>query len=828
MSKSNYIIEDGILMHCNIGNAETIVIPEGVTEIWNNTFEENETVKKIVVPGSVACVGEFCKACKSLEEVEFGEGLKEIDDEAFIDCNNLRSVILPQTIKKIGKAAFLNCSNLAVINLPPDLDEIGDNAFSGCSALADDRGFVIIRDILYHYCGSESFVCIPDGISAISGAFMNNDDIITAEMPESVKRIGAYAFSGCKKLASVHIPDSVEIIGENAFEDCGSLTIIEIPASVTKIEEAAFSGCTGLAGSDEFVVICKTAYSYCGSDTEARLPEGIENTCNTFCENKRIKTVILPNGLKRIGGYTFEGCEKLEAIVMPDSISEIGEGAFQGCSNLRTIELPKGLKSIDDSAFKDCTALTSLYIPNTVEHLGKGILENCESMVRAHLPESIEAVPEDTFRKCTSLIEFNLPLQLKFLGGGAFSFCKNIFELEIPNSVTEIGDGVFLGCTGLRKMIIPKKITVINTGLFAKCSNLWHVVLPEGIEQINALAFSECRSLREIIIPYNTQYIGLKAFDSCSALTEILIPGNVAKIGNMAFSNCGYLENAMIEPGVKEIDERAFSDCRNLKTVSIPGSVKRIGFAAFYNCENLTIRTPKNSYGFMFAEINQIRNEPLKWSEEEWNKILLWRRAQAESGDASSQTILAGYYASHGKDGNPEEKNLEESVNLLRKAVAQNHAPAFYSLGLIYNKGEYVGKNDYKALEYFRRGAELGNSGCQFMLIGMYIKGCGMDAPDKQESYKWIYKAADNNNLRAITMIAKGSKRYREGMSVKDLVFGEVIRRAITDKIADADRVKADVKGVIMELSDRGDPLAKLLCDASELPKLKVADRFKI
>ena len=828
MSMSNYIIENGILKHCNIGKEETIIIPDGVTEIWEDIFEENETVKKIVVSGGVPCVGGFCKTCKSLEEIEFSEGLTEIEDEAFTDCDSLRSVVLPRTIKKIGRAAFLNCSKLTKINLPHDLEEIGEIAFSGCSGLADERGFVVIRDVLYHYSSGESSVCIPYGIKAISGAFLDNKIITTVEIPDSVEKIGDFAFSGCEKLTSIELSDRVEVIGENAFEGCCSLTHVTIPAGVRVIGEAAFSGCTGLADSDGFVVIRKTAYAYCGSDTEVRLPDGVERTCNTFCENKKIKTVILPNGLKRIGGFTFVGCENLESVLFPNSVQEIGEEAFSRCSKLRKLELPEGLTSIDTSAFLNCSALTSLFIPDSVEYLGHGLFENCESLVRAHLPEQLEDLPEDTFRKCSSLIEIILPRRLKRIGAGAFAFCKNVFELAIPDSVTEIGEGVFIGCGGLRDMVIPPKITVINTGLFAKCSNLRHVVLPEGIEQINMLAFSECRNLKDISLPEKMSTIGLRAFESCSVLTEIRIPDSIESIGNGAFSGCINLNNAVIEHGVKEIGEKAFFNCRDLKTVVIPGSVKTIGFAAFYNCEKLVIHTPKNSYGYMFAEINQIPNEPFKRSEEEWKRILQKKHIQAESGDPAAQMAMVTYYYSHGKDGNPEEKSIKECLNWVYKAAAQNYAPAYSFLGTIYNKGIYVEKDDDKAVEYYRAAAELGHSESQFMLALMYFKGYGMDAPDKQEFSRWLFKSAENNNLRAITMIAKLSKRYKEGMSVKDLVFGELIRRAITDKIADMDRVRSDAGGVIKELSDRGDSLAKLLYDASELPKLKFAERFKI
>jgi hypothetical protein len=108
----------------------------------------------------------------------------------------------------------------------------------------------------------------------------------------------------------------------------------------------------------------------------------------------------------------------------------------------------------------------------------------------------------------------------------------------------------------------------------------------------------------------------------------------------------------------------------------------------------------------------------------------------------------------------------------------------------------------------------------------MYLRGEGMSEPDKKEYVRWLTTSAENNNLNAITSFAKIQKRYRDGMSVKDLVIGEVIRRALSRKVADIDRLRADLKGVIDEMAEKGDSLAKLLHDAAELPKLKLADRF--
>ena len=65
-------------------------------------------------------------------------------------------------------------------------------------------------------------------------------------IPNSVKKIGEWAFSFCESLEKITIPDSVTEIGNGAFYECKSLKEITIPDSVTKIGDDAFDGCEDL------------------------------------------------------------------------------------------------------------------------------------------------------------------------------------------------------------------------------------------------------------------------------------------------------------------------------------------------------------------------------------------------------------------------------------------------------------------------------------------------------------------------------------------------------------------------------------------------------
>ena len=74
-------------------------------------------------------------------------------------------------------------------------------------------------------------------------------------------------------------------------------------------------------------------------------------------------SVILPEGLTKIGNSAFEGCTHLASVTIPDSVISIGDYAFRGCASLASVTIPDSVTSIGTYAFKGCNSLTTLYIP---------------------------------------------------------------------------------------------------------------------------------------------------------------------------------------------------------------------------------------------------------------------------------------------------------------------------------------------------------------------------------------------------------------------------------------------------------------------------------
>ena len=217
-------IRDLVFYGCE--SLTSVTIPDSVTVIGKEAFSHCKSLTSVTIPDSVTVIGkEAFSHCKSLTNITIPDSVITIGDEAFLGCESLTSVMIPDSVTTIGDHAFLDCKSLISVTIPDSVISIANGAFYGCERLADQNGFVIVRDVLHSYCYFDEHVTIP----------------------ESVVTIGEGAFNGRKNLTSVTIPDSVITIGDDAFRGCKNLTGVTIPDSVISIGNGAFYGCERLA-----------------------------------------------------------------------------------------------------------------------------------------------------------------------------------------------------------------------------------------------------------------------------------------------------------------------------------------------------------------------------------------------------------------------------------------------------------------------------------------------------------------------------------------------------------------------------------------------------
>ena len=276
-----------------------------------------------------------------------------------------------------------------------------------------------------------------------------------------------------------------------------------------------------------------------------------DNIILTEYHGTRTDPVIEPeyNGrfVISIDDEAFKNCKNLKSIVLPDSVKRIGEKAFEGCTGLEKVVLSNQIELISTNAFFGCTALTDV-----------------------KLPESLKMIGDYAFEGCTALTSIELPCQTENIGYRAFCECVSLTAIKIPDSVKHIDEWAFMGCTGLSSLDLGNGIKEIEWGCFDGCSSLRSVVIPGSIPKV--YGFTNCESLNEVRFSHGVKTIGAVSFERCKNLREVIIPKSVTEIEGCAFKGCESLTEITIHPGVRKIDPSTFEGCPNLTIICLRDS----------------------------------------------------------------------------------------------------------------------------------------------------------------------------------------------------------------------------------------------------------------
>lgn len=208
------------------------------------------------------------KGCTSLTSVSLPASVTKIPSHMFDGCTSLTSVTALSEIESIGDGAFQNCSSLTGIDFPGTLTSIGSSAFQGCASLVSVpnlskvtnmgwgafykckklRASVDLSSLQsvpgYAFCYAPvKIVGLCDSLQSIGDwAFIWSN--VAVQLPETLEKIGNYAFYGGTLPEQLSIPDSVTSVGTAAFSGVDGVKDVTIGRGLTKIPRDMFEGST--------------------------------------------------------------------------------------------------------------------------------------------------------------------------------------------------------------------------------------------------------------------------------------------------------------------------------------------------------------------------------------------------------------------------------------------------------------------------------------------------------------------------------------------------------------------------------------------------------
>ena len=373
----------------------------------------------------------------------------------------------------------------------------------------------------------------------------------------------------------------------------------------------------GLLGGHGDRDVLGDALSYSSNLRSILLPERLKRIdSNALHGCSHLEEVIMPRGVRSIGNSAFSNCSRLEYIFLPDGLERIGDECFYDCDNLKSITIPQSVTEIGDKAFRG-TALKRVKLPYRLEVLGAKAFENTPLTV-LDIPATTRITNDDlgTMKKLEDITvengsryytyedgvlydntggvllrcpsarsgAFDVPDGVEEIAWTAFAYSQ-LSSVSIPEGVTAIAASAFYGCPQLRSVNIPASVSTIGESAFYGCSRLQHVDLAD-VRKLGKKAFQDCKAL-ESVVANRLEIVPQSAFESCLALTSVELCPYIYTIGEHAFKNCKALSQIQLPSKLTTISKEAFENCA-LTSLELPATLVTIGERAFKNCKGLT------------------------------------------------------------------------------------------------------------------------------------------------------------------------------------------------------------------------------------------------
>lgn len=523
------------LVSCTYNEAEICMVCETPATDWF-VFQKRADGESYKVTGTKSPNGRKTEYLV-VPSTYNGKPVVEIADQAFyFSTLNVKHLVLPDSIQILGDKILY--PYIETITIGKGLKTIADYSFGngngGCACL---RQITISEDNLY--------------FKMVDGVMYSKDCKTLVKYPaklegtqftidNKVEKIWSCAFEATQNLNKVVIPDNVTAMMHHAF--CNSkITAIDIGLGIETITEYAFANCDVV---------------------KAKLEGNIKKIEDRAFSYSAVKNVTFGTQVTSIGTSAFDGCSLLTEINLPDNVKTLGMWAFQGTNDVKSIVIGSGIEEIPESAFNNSATnwnnRPTITIGSNVKTIGKKAFSGAK-ISSITIPASVTTIGDGAFGMCAKLTEIVIPNTVKAIDEACFQDCKLLAEVTLSNQLTEIPNNAFYRCEMLTSITIPNSVKTIGDGAFATCKKLDTIEFGTGLTKIGKQAFSYCLALTSMTIPDGVEELDHYLFDGCEALKTVVLPTSINKISGFTFKNCSALESVTFKGTEPKVMYFAFS-----------------------------------------------------------------------------------------------------------------------------------------------------------------------------------------------------------------------------------------------------------------------------
>ena len=403
---------------------------------------------------------------------------------------------------------------------------------------------------------------------------------------------------------------AVTVVLENAFKYCSKIETISIPNTVKLIGAGAFTGCKALEEVNIREIEGEKEPVYWSADG-VLIREDMGTTYLEYFPRNKAGDFEIPAGVDSILTKAFQYAYKLENLTIGTDVTFVAKDAFFYCYELRSITFVEGGTKdlvIEEGAFTSVNKLERMKLPARLTAVSASTLNKCAKLatidvepgglVYGAVDGMLTNAELDTILYCPAMRKGNLviPVGITAIGNGAFASRSELTGVEISNKIVSIGDGAFSGCESLMSVTFiggRNEDLVIGANAFANCRSLVEVsflggtTMDIGTVTIGDSAFANSPKIRSLVLEDNANLlaIGASAFKGC-ALSELRIPATLISVGDSAFEDCESMVTVSFAENCQDIDFGAsvFKNC-SITAVTLPSTLSNFNGAIFAGCD---------------------------------------------------------------------------------------------------------------------------------------------------------------------------------------------------------------------------------------------------